>query len=46
MPIGEPLLTRSGFTRRWLAEQGLSGARIGNHRTHSMEPMLRDGDEI
>ncbi len=36
------------FSRRWLREQGLAGARLSAIRVagDSMEPLLRDGDEI
>ncbi len=37
-----------GFSRRWLREQGLEGAQLSAIRVEgdSMEPLLRDGDEI
>ena len=36
------------FSRRWLAEQGLEGAQLSAIRVvgDSMEPLLRDGDEV
>ncbi|MCT2558338.1 S24 family peptidase [Tsuneonella sp. YG55] len=36
------------FSRRWLKEQGLSGAQLSTIRVQgdSMEPLLHDGDEI
>ncbi|MGB3166130.1 MAG: S24 family peptidase [Alteraurantiacibacter sp.] len=36
------------FSRRWLAEQGLEGAALSSIRVvgDSMEPLLRDGDEV
>ncbi len=36
------------FSRRWLAEQGLSGAQLSAIRVvgDSMEPLLREGDEV
>lgn len=36
------------FSRRWLSEQGLDGARLSAIRVvgDSMEPLLREGDEV
>lgn len=36
------------FSRRWLAEHGLDGARLSSIRVvgDSMEPLLREGDEV
>jgi phage repressor protein C with HTH and peptisase S24 domain len=36
------------FSRKWLAEQGLEGARLSAIRVvgDSMEPLLREGDEV
>ncbi|MEN7537024.1 LexA family transcriptional regulator [Aurantiacibacter flavus] len=36
------------FSRRWLAEQGLEGAKLSAIRVvgDSMEPLLREGDEV
>lgn len=45
---GEVAFDCFGFSRRWLAEQGLDGARLSAIRVvgDSMEPLLREGDEV
>lgn len=45
---GERVFDGFRFSRRWLREQGLDGARLSAIRVEgdSMEPLLRDGDEI
>ena len=48
VPDTESAFDTFRFSRRWLAEQGLDGARISAIRVagDSMEPLLNDGDEI
>ncbi len=45
---GELAFDSFAFSRRWLAEQGLDGARLSAIRVvgNSMEPLLREGDEV
>lgn len=45
---GEAAFDALRFSRRWLAEQGLSGAQLSAITVtgDSMEPLLNDGDEI
>jgi len=48
VPAAELAFDTFQFSRRWLEEQGLSGAQLSAITVEgdSMEPMLRDGDEI
>lgn len=48
VPQGEAAFDAFRFSRRWLAEQGLEGAQLSAITVEgdSMEPLLRDGDEI
>lgn len=48
VPQGEVAFDAFRFSRRWLAEQGLDGAKLSAIKVEgdSMEPLLRDGDEI
>lgn len=48
VPAGEAAFDAFQFSRRWLSEQGLSGAQLSAITVEgdSMEPLLRDGDEI
>ena len=48
LPDGEAVFDAFRFSRRWLAEQGLEGAQLSAITVEgdSMEPLLRDGDEI
>ena len=48
LPVGESAFDAFRFSRRWLAEQGLEGAQLSAIQVEgdSMEPLLRDGDEI
>ncbi len=48
VPVGETAFDAFRFSRRWLAEQGLAGAQLSAITVEgdSMEPLLRDGDEI
>lgn len=48
LPVAEVPFDNFGFSRRWLREQGLDGARLSAIRVEgdSMEPLLRAGDEI
>lgn len=48
IPEGEAAFDAFRFSRRWLAEQGLEGAQLSAITVEgdSMEPLLRDGDEI
>lgn len=48
LPQGEAAFDAFRFSRRWLAEQGLSDAQLSAITVEgdSMEPLLRDGDEI
>ncbi|QZH75664.1 MAG: S24 family peptidase [Erythrobacter sp.] len=45
---GELAFDSFAFSRRWLAEHGLDGARLSAIRVvgDSMEPLLREGDEV
>lgn len=45
---GEQVFDAFRFSRRWLAEQGLDGAKLSAIRVvgDSMEPLLREGDEV
>lgn len=47
-PGGEQAFDAFRFSRRWLAEQGLAGARLSAITVEgdSMEPLLNNGDEI
>ncbi len=46
--LGEEPFDSFRFSRRWLAENGLEGAKLSAIRVvgDSMEPLLRDGDEV
>lgn len=48
MQVGEEAFDAIRFSRRWLAENGLEGARLAAIRVvgDSMEPLLREGDEV
>lgn len=48
LPAGEEAFDAFRFSRRWLAEQGLEGAKLSAITVEgdSMEPLLNDGDEI
>ncbi len=48
LPGGEEAYDTFQFSRRWLAEQGLEGAKLQAITVEgdSMEPLLNDGDEI
>lgn len=48
VPSGEAAFDAFRFSRRWLAEKGLAGAQLSAITVEgdSMEPLLRDGDEI
>jgi len=48
IPATEAAFDAFRFSRRWLAEQGLEGAQLSAITVEgdSMEPLLRDGDEI
>lgn len=48
LPMGEVPFDSFRFSRRWLAEKGLVGAQLSmiTVQGDSMDPMLRDGDEI
>lgn len=48
LPLNERPFDAFRFSRRWLAEQGLEGAQLSAITVEgdSMEPLLRDGDEI
>ncbi|WP_337660996.1 S24 family peptidase [Erythrobacter sp. Alg231-14] len=48
VPVTEAPFDSFKFSRRWLAEQGLSGAQLSAITVEgdSMDPVLRDGDEI
>ena len=48
MPLSEMPVDAFRFSRRWLSEQGLAGAHLSAITVEgdSMEPLLRDGDEI
>ncbi|MEP3421926.1 MAG: S24 family peptidase [Erythrobacter sp.] len=48
VPAKEAPFDSFKFSRRWLAEQGLSGAQLSAITVEgdSMDPVLRDGDEI
>ncbi len=48
VPMGERPFDSFRFSRRWLAEQGLAGAQLSMITVEgdSMDPVLRDGDEI
>ncbi|MEQ8411257.1 MAG: S24 family peptidase [Erythrobacter sp.] len=48
LPAGEGAFDAFRFSRRWLAEHGLEGARLSAITVEgdSMEPLLNDGDEI
>lgn len=48
LPHDEAAFDAFRFSRRWLAEQGLEGAQLSAITVEgdSMEPLLRDGDEI
>lgn len=48
LPVSEQAFDAFRFSRRWLAEQGLDGADLVAITVEgdSMEPLLRDGDEI
>lgn len=48
LPDAEVPFDAFRFSRRWLAEQGLEGAQLSAITVEgdSMEPLLRDGDEI
>lgn len=48
VPEGEAAFDAFRFSRRWLAEQGLGDAQLSAITVEgdSMEPLLRDGDEI
>ncbi len=48
VPMGETPFDSFRFSRQWLAEQGLSGAQLSMITVEgdSMDPILRDGDEI
>ncbi|MFU7529191.1 S24 family peptidase [Qipengyuania sp. ASV99] len=48
LPESEKAFDAFRFSRRWLAEQGLEGAQLSAITVEgdSMEPLLRDGDEI
>jgi phage repressor protein C with HTH and peptisase S24 domain len=48
VPVGERPFDSFRFSRRWLAEQGLAGAQLSMIMVEgdSMDPVLRDGDEI
>lgn len=48
LPYAETPFDAFRFSRRWLAEQGLEGAQLSAITVEgdSMEPLLRDGDEI
>ena len=48
LPTGEAAFDAFRFSRRWLSDQGLAGAQLSAITVEgdSMEPLLRDGDEI
>lgn len=48
LPQAEDAFDAFRFSRRWLSEQGLDGAQLSAITVEgdSMEPLLRDGDEI
>lgn len=48
LPQAEAAFDAFRFSRRWLSEQGLDGAQLSAITVEgdSMEPLLRDGDEI
>ena len=48
LPDGEEAYDTFQFSRRWLSEQGLEGAKLSAITVEgdSMEPLLNDGDEI
>ena len=48
LPLSELPFDTFRFSRRWLTEQGLDGAQLSAITVEgdSMEPLLRDGDEI
>ncbi len=48
LPLDEVAFDAFCFSRRWLAEHGLEGAQLSAIMVEgdSMEPLLRDGDEI
>ena len=48
LPLNERPFDTFRFSRRWLTEQGLDGAQLSAIAVEgdSMEPLLRDGDEI
>ena len=47
-PDAEEAFDAFRFSRKWLAEQGLDGAKLSSIRVvgDSMEPLLREGDEV
>ncbi|WP_427968788.1 S24 family peptidase [Altererythrobacter sp.] len=48
LPVGEQAFDTFRFSARWLREQGFEGAQLSAIKVEgdSMEPLLRDGDEI